>query len=59
MRCASGKDAAEDVLENHPQLKEKLGGSADQLKQLGEQIGPKAKKVGSISTCVVSLCFRS
>src|SRR5262249_15147412 len=40
-----GKDAAEDVLENHPQLKDKLGGSADQLKQLGEQIGPKAKKV--------------
>jgi hypothetical protein len=42
-----GKDAAEDVLENHPQLKDKLGGSADQLKQLGEQIGPKAKKVRS------------
>ena len=40
-----GKDTAEDVLENHPQLKQKLGGSADQLKQLGEQIGPQAKKV--------------
>ena len=39
-----GKDAAEDVLNNHPQLKEKLGGSADQLKQLGERLGPEAKK---------------
>lgn len=39
-----GKDSAEEVLENHPQLKEKLGGSADQLKQLGERIGPQAKK---------------
>ena len=39
-----GKDAAEDVLNNHPQLKEKLGGSADQLKQLGDRIGPQAKQ---------------
>ncbi|WPH03542.1 SAC1-recessive suppressor of secretory defect [Acrodontium crateriforme] len=37
-------DAAEDILENHPQLKEKVGGSADQLKQLGEKYGPEAKK---------------
>ena len=39
-----GKDSAEDVLNNHPQLKEKLGGSADQLKELGERLGPEAKK---------------
>ena len=50
-----GKDAAEDVLENHPQLKDKLGGSADQLKQLGEQLGPKAKKVRS--DCLQSSSF--
>lgn len=37
-------DAAEDILNNHPQLKEKVGGSADQLKQLGERLGPEAKK---------------
>ena len=37
-------DAGEDILNNHPQLKEKLGGSADQLKQLGERFGPEAKK---------------
>ena len=37
-------DASEDILNNHPQLKEKLGGSADQLKQLGERLGPEAKK---------------
>jgi hypothetical protein len=37
-------DASEDIMNNHPQLKEKLGGSADQLKQLAEQYGPEAKK---------------
>lgn len=38
------RDAAQDILENHPQLKEKLGGSAEQLKQLGDRVGPEAKK---------------
>lgn len=38
------EDAAEEILNNHPQLKEKLGGSAEQLKQLGHRIGPEAKK---------------
>ncbi|KAF7562321.1 hypothetical protein G7046_g1812 [Stylonectria norvegica] len=33
-----------DIIDNHPQLKEKLGGNVDQLKQLGEQYGPEAKK---------------
>ncbi|KAK3051514.1 hypothetical protein LTR09_007169 [Extremus antarcticus] len=37
-------DAGEDILNNHPQLKEKLGGSTDQLKQLGEKYGPKARQ---------------
>ena len=39
-----GGDAADEILNNHPQLKEKLGGSTDKLKQLGEQYGPEAKK---------------
>ncbi len=39
-----GKDAWTDLLDNHPELKEKLGGSIDELKQLGEQCGPEAKK---------------
>ncbi|KAF3768841.1 hypothetical protein M406DRAFT_337183 [Cryphonectria parasitica EP155] len=39
-----GKDAAGDLLDEHPQVKEKFGGSIDQLKQLGEQYGPEAKK---------------
>lgn len=39
-----GKDAADDILAQHPQLKEKLGGSADKLKQLGERFGPEAKR---------------
>ncbi|KAI5461546.1 hypothetical protein BGZ63DRAFT_386068 [Mariannaea sp. PMI_226] len=37
-------DAISDILDNHPQVKEKLGGNVDQLRQLGEQYGPDAKK---------------
>ncbi|KAJ5151230.1 uncharacterized protein N7482_010482 [Penicillium canariense] len=37
-------DAAEDILNNHPQLKEKVGGSFDQLKQMGDSFGPQAKE---------------
>ncbi|KAI8207501.1 hypothetical protein K4K52_002232 [Colletotrichum sp. SAR 10_76] len=37
-------DAISDIVDNHPQLKEKLGGNIDQLKQLGDQYGPEAKK---------------
>lgn len=37
-------DVLGDVLDNHPQLKDKFGGSIDQLKQLGDQYGPEAKK---------------
>jgi len=37
-------DAAGDILDNHPEVKEKLGGSVDQLKSMGENLGPEAKK---------------
>lgn len=37
-------DAFSDIIDNHPQLKEKFGGSFDQLKQMGDQYGPEAKK---------------
>lgn len=37
-------DAITDILDNHPELKEKVGGNVDQLKQMGEQYGPDAKK---------------
>lgn len=37
-------DALSDIIDNHPQVKEKLGGNVDQLKQMGEQYGPEAKK---------------
>lgn len=36
-------DAAEDILDNHPYVKQKVGGSFKQLRQLGEQMGPQAK----------------
>lgn len=38
-------NASDQLMENHPQLKEKLGGNIDQLKQLGAQYGPEAKKI--------------
>ncbi|KAI1313504.1 hypothetical protein F5Y03DRAFT_100754 [Xylaria venustula] len=37
-------DALTDILNNHPQAKEKFGGSIDQLKEMGENYGPEAKK---------------
>jgi translation initiation factor 2B subunit (eIF-2B alpha/beta/delta family) len=37
-------DAAEDILNNHPQLKDKVGGNIEQLKQMGNQYGPEAKE---------------
>ena len=37
-------DAATDIVNNHPALKEKIGGSVDQLKQMGDKYGPEAKK---------------
>lgn len=37
-------DAAGDIINNHPALKEKVGGNLDQLKQMGEKYGPEAKK---------------
>ena len=37
-------DSAQEIMENHPNLKEKFGGGLDRLKQLGENYGPEAKK---------------
>lgn len=37
-------DAAEDILNNHPELQNKLGISIDQLTSTGDQYGPEAKK---------------
>ncbi|KAJ5433457.1 uncharacterized protein N7458_012613 [Penicillium daleae] len=37
-------DVGEDILDNHPKVKEKLGGSFDQLKQMGDAYGPQAKE---------------
>ena len=37
-------DSAQEIIDNHPTLKEKVGGNLDQLKQLGENYGPEAKK---------------
>lgn len=37
-------DAASDIINNHPALKEKVGGNIDELKQMGDKYGPEAKK---------------
>merc|ERR1711939_994325 len=38
-------DAAEDIINNHPKLKEAVGGNLDKIKQYGDSYGPEAKKV--------------
>ncbi|KAL3956104.1 hypothetical protein ACCO45_008950 [Purpureocillium lilacinum] len=37
-------DALSDILDNHPQVKKKLGGTVDQLKDMSGSYGPEAKK---------------
>ncbi|KAJ5663600.1 hypothetical protein N7507_004331 [Penicillium longicatenatum] len=37
-------DAAENVLDNHPEIKEKVGGGFEDLKEMGDAYGPKAKE---------------
>lgn len=37
-------DAGQDILSNHPELKERFGSSFQQLQQLGDELGPEAKK---------------
>ncbi|KAI0020850.1 hypothetical protein F4780DRAFT_314613 [Xylariomycetidae sp. FL0641] len=37
-------DALTSILNNHPQIKEKFGGSIEQLQEMGENYGPEAKK---------------
>jgi len=37
-------DASQQIMNNHPQLKEKVGGNIDKLKEYGDKYGPEAKK---------------
>nr|POF18471.1 hypothetical protein CFP56_63015 [Quercus suber] len=37
-------DAGQDLVDNHPQLKEKLGGQFDQLKEMRDSMGPEVKQ---------------
>lgn len=37
-------DSASEILDNHPELKEKVGGNLDQLKGMANSYGPEAKK---------------
>jgi hypothetical protein len=36
--------AGQEIINNHPQMKEKFGGQFQQLQQMGEQYGPEAKE---------------
>ncbi|KAL3420733.1 hypothetical protein PVAG01_07178 [Phlyctema vagabunda] len=37
-------DSASEILDNHPELKDKVGGNLDQLKSMADSYGPDAKK---------------
>ncbi|RDW66212.1 hypothetical protein BP6252_09847 [Coleophoma cylindrospora] len=37
-------DSASELLDNHPELKDKIGGNLDQLKSMAKSYGPEAKK---------------
>lgn len=37
-------DAGQDIVDNHPELKEKLGGQFDQLKSMSDSMGPEVKQ---------------
>jgi len=37
-------DSANEILNNHPELKDKIGGNLDKLKSMGDSLGPEAKK---------------
>lgn len=37
-------DSAGEILDNHPELKDKVGGNLDQLKNMANSYGPEAKK---------------
>jgi len=37
-------DAAQQILDNHPEIKKQVGGSLDQLKSMSDAYGPEAKK---------------
>ncbi|EPS26421.1 hypothetical protein PDE_01357 [Penicillium oxalicum 114-2] len=37
-------DVGDQLLDNHPKVKEKIGGSYEQLKEMGEAYGPQAKE---------------
>lgn len=39
-----GVDSASEILDNHPEIKEKVGGNLDQLKEMAGSYGPEAKK---------------
>ena len=38
------KDAGGDIMNNHPQLRDRFGGEFEKLKEMGENYGPEAKK---------------
>ncbi|KAF2129389.1 hypothetical protein P153DRAFT_431353 [Dothidotthia symphoricarpi CBS 119687] len=37
-------DASQQIMDNHPKLKEQLGGNWDKLKEMGDSYGPEVKK---------------
>lgn len=50
-------NASDQILENHPELEKKLGGPINQLKQMGAEYGPEAKKVADETWKEISHIF--
>ncbi|KAH9920089.1 uncharacterized protein B0H18DRAFT_957264 [Fomitopsis serialis] len=55
----AGQDAIQKLGERHPELKEKIGGSYEELRKAAEKNGPQAKKVYDETTRQILKIFSS
>ncbi|KAK4188638.1 hypothetical protein QBC35DRAFT_495987 [Podospora australis] len=51
-------NASDQILKNHPELEKKLGGPLNQLKQMGAEYGPEAKKMADETWKEISDIFK-
>jgi cell division septum initiation protein DivIVA len=42
--CELASDSAQDIMDNHPQLKKEVGGDLDKLKSMADNYGPEARE---------------
>lgn len=51
-------DVAKQILESHPEMRDRLDGSFEQLRQLGDRLGPGAKREVDETFCEISNIVR-